>query len=417
MWRVCYTVLVTAALACAQTAGGKSPAPGGEKPRTGKGKAFGYKHGSSPDRAYDAGQRAIEKQLWEAAAAAYAEAAVGGARADGALYWRAYALNKLGRRFEASATLEALLKDHPSSRWLDDAKALGLEIRQASGEKPRPDSEPDTDLKLMALNALMQSDPEKAIPYLDRMLKSPGDPRLKERALFVLAQSNSPRAGDMLAQIARGGANPDLQLKAINYLMVTGNRSPDRLKLLSEIYASTADTRVKASVLNGFMIARARDRLLEAAKGEKDPDLRRRAIELLGAAGGTTELWSLYRSGVSAEDKKRLIMGLFVGNDLDHLIEIARTESDAEARQQAIKTIGVKGGEKAVATLVSIYGSINEPETRRSVIDALMVGRNAKALVELARKETNPELKRRIVERLSVMRSPEATEYMLELLK
>src|SRR5690242_9581508 len=45
-------------------------------------------------------------------------------RVDGALYWRAYAQNKLGRRDDAIATLDELKKNYPSSRWLDDAKAL-----------------------------------------------------------------------------------------------------------------------------------------------------------------------------------------------------------------------------------------------------------------------------------------------------
>ena len=39
------------------------------------------------------------------------------------------------------------------------------------------------------------------------------------------------------------------------------------------------------------------------------------------------------------------------------------------------------------------------------------------ALVTLARKETDRDLKRRIVEKLTLMDSPEAKEYMLELLK
>jgi len=72
---------------------------------------------------------------------------------------------------------------------------------------------------------------------------------MKERALFVLAQSNSPRAAT--ARPDRPGGHPDLQLKAINYVMVTGNKNPVRMKLLSEIYTSSADTRVKSGVLTG----------------------------------------------------------------------------------------------------------------------------------------------------------------------
>jgi len=36
--------------------------------------------------------------------------------------------------------------------------------------------------------------------------------------LFVLAENGSPRAQQLLERIARGNANPDLQLQAINYM-------------------------------------------------------------------------------------------------------------------------------------------------------------------------------------------------------
>ena len=42
--------------------------------------------------------------------------------------------------------------------------------------------------------------------------------------------------------------------------------------------------------------------------------------------------------------------------------------------------------------------------------------RNAKVLIELARKETDAAMKKRIVERLSQMKSPEATDYFMEIL-
>ena len=50
--------------------------------------------------------------------------------------------------------------------------------------------------------------------------------RLKAQALFVLAQSNSPRGKQALEQVARGGAgNPDLQLKAISYVAATSKKT------------------------------------------------------------------------------------------------------------------------------------------------------------------------------------------------
>jgi hypothetical protein len=50
------------------------------------------------------------------------------------------------------------------------------------------------------------------------------------------------------------------------------------------------------------------------------------------------------------------------------------------------------------------------------VIDALFIQGDAKTLVDMARKETDVEMRKRIVERLSRMKAKEATDYMLEII-
>ena len=45
-------------------------------------------------------------------------------------------------------------KTNPKSRWLDDAKALRVELRQASGQPVSADIQNDEELKLIALNGL-----------------------------------------------------------------------------------------------------------------------------------------------------------------------------------------------------------------------------------------------------------------------
>ena len=76
----------------------------------------------------------------------------------------------------------------------------------------------------MAIAALQNSDPEQAVPMLEKVLAGNGSPRLKSKALFVLAQSNSPRAREVLKNIAKGSSTPDLQSRAIDYLGTQGGR-------------------------------------------------------------------------------------------------------------------------------------------------------------------------------------------------
>lgn len=236
---------------------------------------------SNDDRLYEQGQRALDRSQWDQALSDFSQVAGrGGTRADGALYWKAYTLNKLGRRDEAVAAIADLRKSYAKSRWLDDANALELEVKQASGQNVSPDSQPDEELKLMALNALVNSDPDRALPILENLLKGSQPPRLKERALFVLAQSGSSRAQQLLEQVARGNGNPDLQLKAIQYLGTS--RQQAAAPLLAEVYNSSADLSVKRAVINSLAVQeRSGKTLVDLARKERDPELKREIVSRL----------------------------------------------------------------------------------------------------------------------------------------
>lgn len=62
---------------------------------------------------YDRATRALDRAQYEQAAAGFAKvAAIGGRKAEGAMYWEAYALSRLGKRAEAMARLDELLKKY-----------------------------------------------------------------------------------------------------------------------------------------------------------------------------------------------------------------------------------------------------------------------------------------------------------------
>ena len=364
------------------------------------------------ERYYERGQRDLERSRWDQAVEEFAEvAARGGPRADGALYWKAYALNKLGKREDALASLTELRTKFASSRWQDDAKALEMEVKQASGKPVNPDSAGDEELKLMALNGLMNSDPERATPLLEKLLHSSQSPKIKERALFVLAQSGSSSARKLVVQMAKGGSNPDLQMKAVNYLGVMGATHE-----LGEVYGATNDTAVKRAVLHALMVSGAKDQLLGAAKGEKNPDLRHVAINQLGVLGAHAELWQLYQVEPSLEIKREIVNALFVGGAADKLLEVARTAKEPELRRDAISRLGNLDSHRTGDALASMYSSESDTGIRKQIVRALFVQGNGHAMVEIARKETDIDLKKEIVRCLSNMQSKEGTEYLLELL-
>lgn len=379
---------------------------------------FGEGDESRGDRAYEEGTKAMDDGDWDRAASSFMEVVkANGPRADAALYWVAYSLNKQGRKADALAILAGYPGKYPKSSWLKDARALELEIRQGRGGAARPEAETDEDLKLMAINSLLHQDPERAIPLLEKLVKGGSSPKVKERALFVLSQSDSPKARQIVADLARDGSNPELQEKALRSLGIHGGKA--NRELLAEIYAApNSSIEVKEKILKSFMVSGDKDRILAAAKNEKDPKLRAAAVRLLGAMGARSELWQLYQSESSSEVKHSVINGLFVAGDSEHLLELARTESKPELRREAIRKLGVMSKEQTGPALVSIYKSEKDPELRKACISGLFTQNNSHALVEIARSEKDPEMKKEAVKKLSVMgHDKEATDYLMEMLK
>ena len=336
-------------------------------------------------------------------------------RTDAGLYWKAYSLSKLGQRDAALSALADLQKRFADSRWSRDARSLEMEVRQASGQRITPDSQSDDELRLLALRGIMQSDPEQAYPIIEQMLTGANSPKVKDRALFVLSQSRGAQARDIIANVAKGNANPDLQLKAIQYLGIMNG--PENRQLLADVYKSSPDPAVKKRILRSFMTSGDKEHLLAVARTETTPELRGEAVQQLGVMRAGAELNELYQSEASADVKKRIIQAMFIGNQADKLIELAKGERDPELRKTAIRNLGLMRSAGAAETLASIYGSDASPDVRKAVVNALFLQNNARALVDLARAEKNPDMKKEIVSKLSIMKSKEATDYLMELLK
>jgi len=306
-------------------------------------------------------------------------------RSDGALYWKAYTLNKLGKRDEATATLAQLEKNYPSSRWLSDAKALQLEVTQGGGKGASPEAQSDEEMKLLAINSLTNTDPERVVPLLEKLLGDPKtSPRLKSRALFVLAQSKNPKAGEIIVRYAKGAGNPDVQLKAVEYLGVFNTK--ENLQVLAGIYGSSSDPAVKRAVLRGYLIGKDKDHLLAAAKSDSNTEMRQEAIRDLGALGAQAELAQIYPG-----------------------------ETNADVKRSIIRSMAMKH-EKSADVLAGMYASETDKKLKTEILRSLRTQNAVKQLVDIARKETDPSLKQEAVRELSNMHSKEATDFMMELL-
>lgn len=365
---------------------------------------------------YDDGREALDDDHYEQAAAKFQELAnLNGPQTDAALYWKAYADNRLGRRAAALATIADLKRRFPQSRWHKDASALEIEVQQSNGQPSHPEMQTDDELKMLAIQGLMNSDPERALPLLEKVLNGTGTPKEKSKALFVIAQSGSPQSREILGRIARGQSNPDLQRKAVEYLGIFGGA--EARKTLAEVYASSSDVSVKRAILRSYMIGGDREHLFAAAKGEKDESLRREAIRQLGLVHGINELEQLYQTETSTDVRREILQAFFLAGDSSKLLQSAQSEKDPDLRRTAIRNLGLVHSDDSGKALQSIYAKETDRSVREEVLNAFFLQNNASALVAIARSEKDPELKRTAVQKLSLMHSKEGTDYLMELLQ
>jgi HEAT repeat protein len=137
----------------------------------------------------------------------------------------------------------------------------------------------DEDLKILAINSLMNKDPTAALPLLRGILTSNQSINVKKHALFVLAQSKSPEAESVLHDAALGKLDPQLQGEAIRSMAVfQGKRANDTL---AEVYRTTTDPKIKKSIISAMFITKDATRLVEMARNEKDLELKRTIVSHL----------------------------------------------------------------------------------------------------------------------------------------
>src|SRR5262245_17997303 len=165
------------------------------------GKLNRFLQGSNPKddamKIFREGRDQIEEENWNGAAAkfiTFIKSYPNHKDVDAALYWMAFALKKQGKYAEANQQLERLMRKHPRSTWIDDARAMKVEIAGQTRNPQAAEKEldkNDMEMRVIALQALFQANPERAAEII-RGILGPGstaDRKLKETAIALLGQN------------------------------------------------------------------------------------------------------------------------------------------------------------------------------------------------------------------------------------
>jgi len=147
------------------------------------------------------GKKAIYEKDWERAIQLFQQIDTqfpGSTLRVEALYWLAYSLEKQGKELEALNLLNRLIKTYKNNEWVDDAKILRVRIsaglitqgapqyRQYIMEAVQTENNEQIDLKMVALDALIRLDRQKALFILEKLYIKSKNPGIKENIIFIL---------------------------------------------------------------------------------------------------------------------------------------------------------------------------------------------------------------------------------------
>src|SRR5207245_6320595 len=140
------------------------------------------------------------------------------------------------------------------------------------------------------------------------------------------------------------------------------------------------------------MIGGDRERLVAAAKSEKDESLRREAIRQLGLVHGTSELEQLYKAESSSDLRREILQAFFLAGDSGRLVQAAQGEKDAELRRAAIRNLGLINSDDSGKALQEIYSKEANDDIKAEVLKAYFLQVNAKLMMATAGIEKDTEL-------------------------
>jgi HEAT repeat protein len=259
------------------------------------------------------------------------------------------------------------------------------------------------ELALAAMEGLMSQPPERALPIIKKVLAGPQTTLIKQRALFVLSQIDTPEAGQILLQTSRS-TDAALRREAIRSIGIGGNDKS--LAGLLEVYKA-GDDQVKKEVLEAWMIAGRKEEVYQAALSAKSEDESSEAIRMLSAMGAVDELRKL---GERPNASGKLVEAYAVSGDLQSLRKIAEGNGNLELRAEAVQKIGIISNDAAKTALREIYSRATEQDIKDAALHGMLIADDDKGVLALYRAATTPEEKRTLLRTLTTMDSDAALE-------
>jgi HEAT repeat protein len=294
----------------------------------------------------------------------------------------------------------------------------------SSGQCPNEDD----DMRIAALNAVLQMDEDRAVPLLKRVLarRDACSAVLRRKAIFLVSQKQTPETEDILLSAARSDPDDEVRQQAVFWLSQVG--TDKAVTALDSILRTSADPEIqKKAIFALSQVDNARAAATIRAYAERNDapsEVREQAIFWLGQqnnADNARYLQTLYGKLTDPELKKKVIFSLSqmdTPENLRWIMSVALDEhEDIEMRKQALFWAGQQGA--AMEDLVGLYSRMTNQEMKEQLI-FVYSQREEKAavdkLVDIARNDPNRELRKKALFWLSQSNDPRVVDILQQII-
>jgi HEAT repeat protein len=287
----------------------------------------------------------------------------------------------------------------------------------------------DSDLRLAALNALLQMDADRALPILKQVLerRDPCSVELRRKAVFLVSQKGGADVEDVLLHAAQ--SDPDREVRAQAIFWLSQVNTDRAVTALDSVLMRSTDREIQEKAifaLSQHQSARAGEILRRFIDRDDAPDdLKANAIFWLGQEHGGENigyLREIYPRLKSQELKEKVIFSISQNDDASSrqwLMDLALNGNEPmEMRKKALFWAGQKG-DVAIGDLAKLYSSMADREMKEQLIFAYSQRHESGAvdqLMAIAEKEPDPELRKKAIFWLGQSDDPRAAEFLLRII-
>jgi HEAT repeat protein len=406
------------------------------------------------DSLYRLARRAMADASYRRAAQLFAELVEKYPRSEyagDALYYRAYSLLQSGRPSDlddAIAAIDQQGRNYPKANTREDSQALKtrIEAEQAKhgnagaaqrieekgkqlGEEKGCPSE-DDDIRISALQGLMQMESESALPILKQVFAKRGScsESLRKHAVFIASQKQGDEATTLLLEVASTDPSREVRAEAIQWL--GQSRSSRAVAALDSIASSSTDEEILDKAI--FALSqqgddRATQTLRRVAQDSRKPaHARTQAVFWLGQTRHDPEDLRFLRDlfGKTDDDELRgsIIQALAQSRSAESmrwLIDLARDKSlPLEPRKNSLFWAGQNGVE--LRQLIALYDELRgQEEMQNQLIFVYSQRRDSEAtekLMDIATRDPSRELRKQAIFWLGQKKDPRVTKFLLDLI-